>query len=188
MDASSIKFGPGATREVGEDMRALGAQRVMVVTDPHLATLEPVAVALDPASRVSEIVSLLPATENVFVVVGGGAIGRFWRGELERESSQFHGRLRFIWPDNMSYAAMLQRASTLPAHSVIFFTSTFESDAVGATYSAERVLDDLHARANAPIVGMQSVEIGHGAGHQVGERLRDGHEPPILVTAAFGAR
>ena len=47
MDASSIKFGPGATREVGEDMRALGATRVMVVTDPRLAKLEPVAVALD---------------------------------------------------------------------------------------------------------------------------------------------
>ena len=47
MDASSIKFGPGATREVGEDLRALGAQRVMVVTDPHLAALEPVAVTLE---------------------------------------------------------------------------------------------------------------------------------------------
>jgi hydroxyacid-oxoacid transhydrogenase len=47
MDASSIKFGPGATREVGEDMQSLGAQRVMVVTDPRLAQLEPVATTLD---------------------------------------------------------------------------------------------------------------------------------------------
>jgi hydroxyacid-oxoacid transhydrogenase len=47
MDASSIKFGPGATREVGEDMRMLGALRVMLVTDPRLAQLEPVAVALE---------------------------------------------------------------------------------------------------------------------------------------------
>src|SRR5918911_118328 len=47
MDTSSIKFGPGATREVGEDMRAQGATRVMLVTDPRLARLEPVAVALE---------------------------------------------------------------------------------------------------------------------------------------------
>ena len=47
MDASSIKFGPGATRELGEDMRALGATRVMVVTDPRVARLEPVATALE---------------------------------------------------------------------------------------------------------------------------------------------
>ncbi|MEZ4637638.1 MAG: hydroxyacid-oxoacid transhydrogenase [Caldilineaceae bacterium] len=46
MDTSSIKYGPGVTREVGEDMRRLGARRVMVVTDPRLAKLEPVAVTL----------------------------------------------------------------------------------------------------------------------------------------------
>src|SRR5918997_4285498 len=47
MDTSSIKYGPGATRELGYDMRRLGAGRVMVVTDPHLAGGEMVAVALD---------------------------------------------------------------------------------------------------------------------------------------------
>jgi hydroxyacid-oxoacid transhydrogenase len=47
MDTSSIKFGPGVTREVGHDMQQLGAKRVMVVTDPNLARLEPVAVTLE---------------------------------------------------------------------------------------------------------------------------------------------
>jgi hydroxyacid-oxoacid transhydrogenase len=51
MDTSSIKFGPGATREVGEDMLALGGRRVMVLTDPRLARLEPVAVALEALRR-----------------------------------------------------------------------------------------------------------------------------------------
>jgi hydroxyacid-oxoacid transhydrogenase len=46
VDASSIKFGRGATREVGSDMKDLGAKRVMLVTDPRLAGSEPVAVAL----------------------------------------------------------------------------------------------------------------------------------------------
>ena len=46
MDTSSIKYGPGVTREVGFDMKKLGAKRVMVVTDPRLASGEPVAVAL----------------------------------------------------------------------------------------------------------------------------------------------
>jgi hydroxyacid-oxoacid transhydrogenase len=47
MDTSSIVYGPGATREVGAHMRRLGASRVMVVTDPTVAQLEPVRVALD---------------------------------------------------------------------------------------------------------------------------------------------
>lgn len=46
MDTSSIKFGPGVTREVGADMAMLGAKRAMVVTDSRLAQSEPVQVTL----------------------------------------------------------------------------------------------------------------------------------------------
>lgn len=46
MDTSSIKYGPGVTREVGHDMRRLGAHRVMVVTDPRLAQGESVTIVL----------------------------------------------------------------------------------------------------------------------------------------------
>jgi hydroxyacid-oxoacid transhydrogenase len=47
MDTSSIKYGPGMTREVGYEMKRLGARRVMVVTDPYLSAGEPVAITLD---------------------------------------------------------------------------------------------------------------------------------------------
>ena len=46
MDTSSIKYGPGVTREVGFEMHRLGARRVMVVTDPRMAQSEPVAVTM----------------------------------------------------------------------------------------------------------------------------------------------
>ncbi len=47
VSASTIKFGVGATREVGFDMQRLGARRVMVVTDPRLSASEPVGITLD---------------------------------------------------------------------------------------------------------------------------------------------
>jgi len=47
MDTSSIKYGPGVTREIGWDMEEQGAHRVMVVTDPNLAASEPVGVTLE---------------------------------------------------------------------------------------------------------------------------------------------
>ena len=47
MDTSSIKFGPGATREVGFEMARLGARRVLLVTDPNLADSQPVATTLE---------------------------------------------------------------------------------------------------------------------------------------------
>ena len=94
MDTSSIKFGPGATREVGADMARLGGRRVMVVTDPRLAVGETVATTLD-ALRGEGIDAVLYdevrveptdgtfmaaaafATEGAFdgyVAVGGGSV------------------------------------------------------------------------------------------------------------------
>jgi hydroxyacid-oxoacid transhydrogenase len=47
MESSRIKFGPGVTRELGYEMKQWNVRRVMVVTDPYLAVLEPVAKVLD---------------------------------------------------------------------------------------------------------------------------------------------
>ena len=46
MDTSSIKYGVGATAEIGFEMRRLGATRVMVVTDPNLTQSDPVTKTL----------------------------------------------------------------------------------------------------------------------------------------------
>lgn len=40
MAASSIRFGPGVTREVGMDFKNLGSKRVLVVTDGVVKGLE----------------------------------------------------------------------------------------------------------------------------------------------------
>jgi len=47
MSSSRIKYGPGATREVGYDMAQVGAHRVLVVSDPNLAGGETVATVLE---------------------------------------------------------------------------------------------------------------------------------------------
>ncbi len=52
MATSNIRYGPGVTREVGMDLSDLGVKRAMVLTDPELAKLPPVAAvreALDKA-------------------------------------------------------------------------------------------------------------------------------------------
>ncbi|MDQ3548133.1 MAG: iron-containing alcohol dehydrogenase, partial [Chloroflexota bacterium] len=46
MDSSSIKYGAGATAEIGFEMARLGATRVMVVTDANLSDSDPVGVTL----------------------------------------------------------------------------------------------------------------------------------------------
>jgi len=48
--AARIRFGRGVTREVGMELADLGARRVMVLTDPHLRRLPPVAAVLESLS------------------------------------------------------------------------------------------------------------------------------------------
>ena len=47
MAASSIRFGPGVTREAGMDLADLGARSVLVLTDPVLRNLSPVQTVLE---------------------------------------------------------------------------------------------------------------------------------------------
>ena len=47
MATANIRFGQGVTREVGMDLADWGVKRAMVVTDPNVATLPPVATVLE---------------------------------------------------------------------------------------------------------------------------------------------
>ena len=47
IDVSSIKFGPGITKEVGFEMKRLNATRVMVVTDTKMKNSEAVSITLN---------------------------------------------------------------------------------------------------------------------------------------------
>jgi hydroxyacid-oxoacid transhydrogenase len=47
MAVSSVRFGPGVTREAGMDLADLGARNVLVLTDPVLRSMSPVAAVLE---------------------------------------------------------------------------------------------------------------------------------------------
>jgi len=77
MDTSSIKYGPGATREVGEELRRLGARRILVVTDPTVARLAPVATTLAAIRAAGIDAELFDRVRveptDAYVAVGGGS-------------------------------------------------------------------------------------------------------------------
>ena len=93
MSASNIRFGSGATREVGMDLADLGARRVMVLADPNLVESPPVESALESLSGENVEFSLFDAVRveptdgsfqqaidfateggfDAFVAVGGGS-------------------------------------------------------------------------------------------------------------------
>lgn len=51
MAASSIRFGPGSTKEVGMDLKNIGAKRVCVVTDVNVAKLDAMKQAVEGLTK-----------------------------------------------------------------------------------------------------------------------------------------
>lgn len=51
MAASSIRFGPGCTKEVGMDFRHLGAKKVLVVTDATVVKLDAMKQVIEGLER-----------------------------------------------------------------------------------------------------------------------------------------
>lgn len=94
VDTTTLKFGSGATREVGADLAAYGVKRVMVVTDRNLAhseTVETVGKALrkhgfdpvlfdqvrvEPTDELFRAAITFATTGNfdAYVAVGGGSV------------------------------------------------------------------------------------------------------------------
>ena len=126
-----------------------------------------VAVANDFPGLIDDILRLLPQTRQVFMVMGSGPLGQFWRRELEAQFKHFGERLTFIWSNDLSLPEILRRCASLPRDSAIVYIA-FGTDAQGGAYADERVLADLHATANAPIFSSLSPFLGLGI---VGARL-----------------
>jgi PAS domain S-box-containing protein len=149
-----------------------------------------VAGALDFTRAVEGMLAVLPDTTTVFVVIGGSAFERFWRGELARELKRFEDRLTFVWLNELSFADVLARASVLPPRSAIFF-GTMSVDGKGVFQAEDVALAQLRGVANAPIFGLFDYQLGRGivggplmsmtelAGHSADAALRLlGGEPP----------
>jgi hydroxyacid-oxoacid transhydrogenase len=93
MAMSSIRFGPGVTRELGMDLDSMGTHRVMLLVDPNLRSLPPVGAAIESLERekisftIFDRVRIEPTDESfaeaiafarsepfdAFVAVGGGS-------------------------------------------------------------------------------------------------------------------
>ena len=118
-----------------------------------------VATQHDPALMIDEILRLLPETRTVMVVVGTSQVEQFWLREMKREFSRFAGRLQFSWTNELSFAEIVERCRTMPAHSAIFF-AILALDGKGEPRIERDTLTSLHAVANAPMFSLYGMGRG----------------------------
>lgn len=115
----------------------------------------------DVPRLIDEMLQLRPETKQVFMVLGSGPLGRFWRLQLEGEFQRFEKQLTFTWSNDLSLPEILRRAASLPSDAAIVYL-TLGTDAQGGSYADERVLTDLHAAASAPMFAIHSPFFGYG--------------------------
>ncbi|KAK7086266.1 Hydroxyacid-oxoacid transhydrogenase, mitochondrial, partial [Halocaridina rubra] len=51
MACSTVRFGPGVTKEVGMDVQALGAKKALVMTDKNLSKMAPVQSVIESLTK-----------------------------------------------------------------------------------------------------------------------------------------
>jgi signal transduction histidine kinase len=110
---------------------------------------------------VDNMLQVLPQTRQVFMVIGSGTLGQFWRRELEPEFARYADRVNFVWSNELSLQEILRRVAELPKDSAVFYL-TFGNDVQGGAYADEQVLANLHEASNAPLFAVHSPLLGHG--------------------------
>lgn len=110
MATSSIRFGPGVTREVGMDLAEMGVKQVMVLTDPKVKKLPPVATVLESLSG-----------ENV-------KFSLFDRVRIEPTDSSFQEAIEFAKSDSFDAFVAVGGGSTMDTAKAADLYSTYPAD------------------------------------------------------------
>lgn len=120
-----------------------------------------VAVRINYLAAFENILRVLPSTQNVLVVVGTSPIEKFWKDAIAKEIEPLAGRISVSWTDDMSFEALLKKASALPPQSAIFWELMLV-DAAGVVHEGSASLARLLAAANAPIFSYDESFFGNG--------------------------
>jgi signal transduction histidine kinase len=120
-----------------------------------------VPIRINYVAAMENILSVLPDTKSVMVVVGTSPIEQFWRDEIRKDVVPFVDRLVFAFTDDLSFENLLKRAAVLPPHSVIFWELMI-MDAAKVVHGGDAAFKRLHAVANAPMFGYYEPNLGQG--------------------------
>lgn len=105
---------------------------------------------------------LQPHTRNVFVVGGASPFDRHLLALARRDLKAYEGRVAIRYLVDLPMDALLKAVSTLPANSVVFFTTLF-TDGTGLAFVPHEALSSIAKAANAPVYVALDQYVGLGA-------------------------
>src|SRR3954451_4534736 len=125
---------------------------------------------LNVSGFIEDMLQVAPGTKNIEVVVGATPLEKLWREAFEKAAEPLAGRIKFTYYNDVSFNHMLERVSTLPPNSYIFFLLLLR-DVDGVTLKSDDALRRFHQVANAPMNAIFDHQLGMGI---VGGRLLNG--------------
>jgi PAS domain S-box-containing protein len=120
-----------------------------------------VPVRRDVAGTLDLALRLHPGTRRVAVVAGASDYDRFWEAEARRAFAPYAGRVEFDFLVGLPMPDLLDRVAALPPGSVIYYLHIFR-DGAGRSFIPAEALEQVAARATAPVYGHVDTYVGHG--------------------------
>ena len=133
----------------------------------------------DLVSIVEDILQVLPATRQIFVVFGVSPMERFWSDESRRAFARFENRVQFRWLEKLPAEAMKREVASLPRESVLLYGMLLR-DADGLSFEGEDAL--IRLRAVSKCAGLRVLREPNGCGD------RRWQAPSRPVTGCQGCR
>ena len=120
-----------------------------------------VAVSIDHAAVIRNILDVLPDTTDIAVVIGRSPLEQYWLEQVRSELQPFTNRVAFTWFNDLSFDDILKRSAALPPKSAVYLFS-LAVDAAGSSHEGGKVLERLRAVSSAPIFNYADTNLGKG--------------------------
>jgi signal transduction histidine kinase/ABC-type uncharacterized transport system substrate-binding protein len=106
--------------------------------------------------------TLLPNTNQVFVVSGSVEHDKRFESMAREELKDYEGRLSINYLTDLSPVELLARTARLPERSIVLYAWQQARDEQGKLFESLDVLTSIAKTTTVPIFGMSSPMIGHG--------------------------
>ena len=116
---------------------------------------------IDLFAAIQNILQVLPDTDHIAIVLGASPLERYWKEQIRSAVEPLNDRVSFTWFNDLSFDEMLQRISTLPPRSAVFF-GVLAVDAKGIPLIDGRVFSRFRKASNAPIFSYEDTYFGRG--------------------------
>lgn len=116
----------------------------------------------EPGKTLEAAMRLFPNARHVFVVGGTSVYDRVVMAATKEFFSALQTKMEFSYLTDMEMGTLLEELKSLPADSVVFYTSFFQDSAGNKFLNATKALPMIASAANAPVFGMSDTYLGHG--------------------------